>query len=542
MSRLSTAALAAVALIVAAGLLAPPHVSAATHDVQPGSDWCDTINSAAPGDVVEFAAGDYPETCWIRATGEAGNRIVIRSADPDDPAHFTYDGNSSNVLDLVDGASYFTLKDLYFEPTQPAITAIKNKAAHHVRIEGCEFHGIGGISIAANGSSEVERSHIEIVDNRFIDLEATGIYIGCHDGEACQIDDTLIEGNLIKNVDSDNVGYGLEIKLNSVATIRDNAIYNAKGPALMVYGSNDGDDPSIVEGNYVEGSRTDSAILVGGGPAIVRNNVALGGNYASIGTQDYGGRGLQSGIRIVHNTVLPSDGAAIAVDNWTANSGNVIAHNAIFSGSKPALDPADPPGTVRDNVECSSASACFVRGDGAPYDLWPKQGGPLHDAVSDASADWVPDVDFMGIERSSPLDVGAFERVDRMFDREVGDGQPRPPRVDGDPMGDGDTGTGSDTGMSGGDTGTNDAGIPDTGATDTGTADTSTSSSDAGDSTDHTGSDAGADTGSPTDATDGVGGDGDEGGCNCSTGRSGPGAPFSLAVLIVGWMYLRRRR
>ncbi|MFW5968886.1 MAG: right-handed parallel beta-helix repeat-containing protein [Persicimonas sp.] len=438
-SRIAIALATAVTVTtVAAG------ASAETLEVQPGSSWCDTINAADPGDVVAMAPGDYSETCAIRAEGRSGDRIVVRSADPSDPARFTYDGRSSNVLDLVGGASYLTLEDLYFEPTKSDITAIKNKGAHHVRIEGCEFHGIGGVAIAVNGASEVDRRAITIVDNKFIDLDATGIYIGCHDGSTCQIDQVRIARNLIKNVESDAIGYGLEIKLNSVATIRDNTIYNAKGPALMVYGSDVGDAPSTIEGNYVSGSRTDSAILVGGGPAIVRNNVAKGGKYASIGTQDYGDRGLQSDIVIAHNTALPSDGAAISVDNWSSGSGNVIAHNAILSGSAAPLSPSDPAGTVRKNVACESAGECFEQGEQAPYDLWPKVDGPLHDAVSEASDDWVPSRDFMGVRRSPPLAVGAFERTDRTVDRDLGDGDPRPPRIEDESTGGDDAGS-SDT-------------------------------------------------------------------------------------------------
>lgn len=523
--------------VVAVGLSVvswvPSEAAAETHTVQPDSNWCDTINSAAPGDVVEFAPGDYPDTCAIRVSGEPDNRIVVRSADPADPAKLTYDGNSSNVIDLVDGTSYVTLENLYFEPTQQYIDAIKNKAGHHYRIEGCRFRGIGNVSISVNGSSNVNRRAIEIVDNEFIDLEGTGVYIGCHDGSTCQVDDVLFEGNLIKNVDAPegSVGYGIEIKKNSVATIRDNAIYNTKGPSVTVYGSDAGKDPSIIEGNVVAGSRTDSSILVAGGPAIVRNNVAWGGALASIGSQDYwGDASMQSGIVIVHNTVLPSDNAAISVENWSSGSGNVIAHNAILSGSGAGLSPDDPAGTVRDNVMCESASACFVGGGEVPYDLWPVEGGPLHDAIDDTSTDWIPGTDFMGIERTTPLDVGAFERTDRTFDREVGDGEPRPPRVESDGNGGDDTGpSGGDTGPAPGDAGMEDGGAPDTGTGDTGSGDVPPDSD----------SDGNLDAGS-SGAETGPGPSDSGGGCSCSNTGGSPALPTSLLLSLIGVLVLRR--
>jgi hypothetical protein len=35
----------------------------------------------------------------------------------------------------------------------------------------------------------------------------------------------------------DEVGYGLQVKLNSTAVIRDNVIVDTKGPGIMVYGA-----------------------------------------------------------------------------------------------------------------------------------------------------------------------------------------------------------------------------------------------------------------------------------------------------------------
>jgi len=156
-------------------------------------------------------------------------------------------------------------------------------------------------------------------------LQSTGLYFGCHDGIACHAVNILIRGNLIHTVQpGDGVGYGLEIKLNSYATIIENTVYGSQGPGIEVYGSNRGDPPSLVERNYVEGAQTDAGINVGGGPAIVRNNIVVGNQYNGIWAQDYNGRGLQQNVWIVQNTVLNNQTGGIKVTNWQAGGGPAL--------------------------------------------------------------------------------------------------------------------------------------------------------------------------------------------------------------------------
>src|SRR5699024_8973767 len=164
-----------------------------------------------------------------------------------------YAGRSSNVIDFDGDAGYIVLRDLFWHPTHDGIDGIKIKQGHDLLIENNTFEGIGGISISAN-STDVD--HVTVRRNAFRNLDATGLYFGCHNGKDCHATHILIEGNLFDHVDSDAVGYGMEVKLNSRAVIRDNTIYDTKGPGIMVYGSNRGDPPSVIEGNYVEGSRT----------------------------------------------------------------------------------------------------------------------------------------------------------------------------------------------------------------------------------------------------------------------------------------------
>jgi hypothetical protein len=400
--------------------------------VAPGDDWCGAINGAAPGDQIVFAPGDYNTPCWIRAQGSPGAWITVRaeSQDPSARSVFNYSGFSSNVLELR-GTSHLILRGFAFGPTQEDVDAIRVRQADQVVIEENLFQDIGGISIAANDPGSTVAGLV-IRNNTFRDLRATGIYLGCHQGD-CNVDEIVFEGNLIDGVspaDPSAVGYGIEVKLNSYGLLRDNTVYRTKGPGIMVYGSNQADPPSVVEGNYVEGSLTEGGIVVGGGPAIVRNNVLVGNAYGGISAQNYGGRDLQRSVWIVHNSVLNNQHSGVNVAGWAPGADNVLAYNAILPlpGTQ-ALRPAAPAGTVVGNVVCASPEECFEKASAAPYDLWPKSGGPLQNAAASGDEPWRPVDDFMGVLRGASADVGAFERVDFTFPRLVGDGGARPPRV-----------------------------------------------------------------------------------------------------------------
>jgi len=403
--------------------------------VNSSSAWCTAINSALPGDDIVFAPGSYTDTCWITAKGLPGSPIIIRaqSTDPSQQSIFAYPGSSSNVLDLLN-ASYLTLRGFSFNPTQDGVDAIRIRSANDVIIEQNLFQGIGGVCIPANDG---DTQRITVRNNTFKDLKYTCLYFGCQDGTSCHTTDLLVEGNLIDTVttpyDPSAVGYGLEIKLNSYGTVRDNTIYRTKGPGIMVYGSNRKDPPSVVEGNYVEGSKTEGGIVIGGGPAIVRNNVLVGNAYGGISAQDYNGRGLQKNVWIVENTVLNNADSGINVESWSAGSGNVIAFNAILpKAGTPALRPSSPAGTLIGNVTCAIASSCFVNATTPPYDLWPSPTSPLLNTAGTGTEPWRPMDDFMGVIRGAAADVGAFERTSSNFNHLVGGGNPRPPRISAD--------------------------------------------------------------------------------------------------------------
>jgi hypothetical protein len=407
-------------------------ILAASVLVNPSNSWCDAINNAAPGDEIVFIPGFYTMSCFITAKGLPGSPITVRSQseEPNQRATVAYPGSTSNVLELRD-AAYLTIRGLSFAPTQDGVDAVRIRKANDIIIEKNLFQGIGGVSISANDS---DTQRITIRQNTFKDLKYTGLYFGCHDGNACHASDFLIQGNLIDGVTTpfapSAVGYGLEIKLNSYGTVRDNTVYRTKGPGIMVYGSNRKDPPSILEGNYVEGSETEGGIVIGGGPAIVRNNVLIGNAYGGISVQNYGRRDLQKNVWIVHNTIINNDDSGINISAWQAGRGNVIAFNAFLPKSAtPALRPSLPPGTMHGNITCSTGASCFVNAVTPPYDLWPCPNSPLLNALGYGIEPWRPLDDFMGIKRGKSAHVGAFERTSQTLDHLVGGGYARPPRI-----------------------------------------------------------------------------------------------------------------
>ena len=405
--------------------------SGSTIVVNPGSSWCASVNAAAPGDTIVFSAGSYPQTCSVAVSGTPAAPITLRSATSDaaDRALLSYAGSSSNIFDVY--GSNLIFRWLSFGPTAAGagVNPFKLRSSlSGVTIDQCAFQGTD-IAVAANSSGSLYQN-VTVTGNMLTNLQSTGLYFGCHDGTSCHAVNITIRGNLIQTVQpGDGVGYGMEVKLNSWATILENTVYDARGPGIMVYGSNRGDPPSVIERNYVEGSQTDAGINVGGGPAIVRNNVVVGNAYNGIWAQDYGGRGLQQNVSIVENTVVSNQTGGIKVSSWLTGAGNVLAYNAIAPlPATPALSPAVPVAdALVGNQTCSPASSCFAQPVAAPYDLWPAAAGPLVGAAGAGSETWRPTTDFMCVSRGAAADTGAMQRTAPGAGPPLGNGSPRPP-------------------------------------------------------------------------------------------------------------------
>ncbi len=378
--------------------------------VTPDLPWCSIVNQAQPGSEIVFAPGAYSEPCSIRASGTAAAGIVIRSENDSSNARarLTYAGATSNVLQVF--GSYLTIRGFEFRPNSDAVISLRIMGgAQSLTVERNVFGGFGNVALSANSGST---ANLVIRDNMFLDLENTAVYVGCHDG-SCVSTNLLFERNFIRGVrasDPNSVGYGIEVKLNSWGLVRDNTIVNTKGPPIMTYGLQQGDQASTIEGNYVEGSREEGGIVIGGGPAIVRNNIAVNNAYGGISAQDYNRRHLQRNVWIVHNTLINNGDSGINTQGWSAGANNVIANNAILPKAYTvALRPAMPAGTIVGNVTCTPA--CFVNAIAAPYDFWPAERSPLMDVAQPGSEVLKIFDEFMGAPRGPRPAAGGLERT-----------------------------------------------------------------------------------------------------------------------------------
>jgi hypothetical protein len=395
--------------------------------VGPSNNWCKEINAVAPGTTVVMAAGLYTTPCAIRSSGTAASPIVIRSANPQpNGAVLAYPGTTSNVLDVY--GDYLEFEWLTFTNMKQSVDAIRIRGGHDVTVLENNFEDLGGTAVVFNGDGTVDR--ISVLGNTIQNSKYTPIYLGCQDGIQCHATNVLVENNFINGVHpaSGEVGYGMEVKLNSFGTIRNNTVYDTHGPCIEVYGSDRDDPATLVVGNYVQGSARDAGINISGGPAIVLNNVSVGNAYGGIYAEDYHNLGLQKNVWIAFNTVIANKTAGIVVQNWSAADANVLAYNAIGTLSgEPSIEPPSPSGTVLTNVKCEPATSCFDQPVSAPYDLWPLSSGPLLGAAGQGTQSWRPSFDFTGAPRGSAADVGAFQRTGEGKGPAIGGGKIRPP-------------------------------------------------------------------------------------------------------------------
>lgn len=231
---------------------------------------------------------------------------MVGAQDPARPPRLEGPGDGRSLLDVQ--ADHLVLRDLHLGPTPRGVHGIVLSGASHVLVLGCELADVGGLSIVETMSAR----DVVLRDNRVRRARATALYFGCHGGE-CTIAGLVVEGNVIDGVEAPRgeIGYGLQVKLDSWAVVRGNLIRDTKGPGIMLYGARPPGPPCLVERNIVLGSRRSAGIVVGGGPAVVRGNVVAGHARAGIALEDYRRRGLLRGIEVTGNLVYGNRGGGI---------------------------------------------------------------------------------------------------------------------------------------------------------------------------------------------------------------------------------------
>jgi hypothetical protein len=383
-------------------------------DIGPEADWCANINALPPGTEAVLRPATYQGPCTLHRSGAPETPLAIRAKDLADRPHIEYLGQGANVLNVR--ADHVLIRGLEFSPTQRNVDAIRIYARRDVTVEDCRFRSVGGIAVVANHSS-AER--IVVRRNEIVESRATAMYFGCHDGIRCVLSDLVLERNFIRGVEApeDEVGYGLQVKLNSTATIRDNVIADTKGPGIMVYGASDAAKVSVVERNFVAGSRTSSAIVIGGGPAIVRNNVATTSAEAGFGLEDYGRRGLLRGIVVAHNTVYGNLRGGIIVPAHGLLDVKIVNNAAQARGGTRPF-PTERAGVLElGNVDCSMLP-CFMDPDQQNFSPLAIRRGSL------AALPWIPSDDYFGRRREVPPTAGAIEMPARAISLGIKPSQP----------------------------------------------------------------------------------------------------------------------
>ncbi len=363
----------------------------------PGDDWCSAANAAAPGDEIVLQAGEHAGPCTLNSGGAEGLPVVVRAEDPENPPLIVYERASSNVIDVQ--ADYITIRGLAFGPTQADIDAVKIKSGSYVTVEDSVFSFVGGISVSANSA---DSTGLTIRNNTFTDLNATAIYLGCHDGQSsCTAADVLVEGNLIDDVTSSGVGYGMELKKDSWGVIRDNVVNDTQGPGIEVFGSEDAARATLIDGNFAVRSRNNASIEVGGSNVTVTNNIVVGG--AEGGIYVYAYWESVHDVIVAGNTVIGETGPALRVaDEITASR---LIDNAAYQvdGSEPF--PASIAGlSAGGNVECGSLIGCWINGE--EWDFRPAVAGRLMD---EGVAESALTTDFCAHERGAVPYAGAIE-------------------------------------------------------------------------------------------------------------------------------------
>lgn len=385
-------------LLLAAGVLVAASAHAGTREIGPGTDWCAALRTLAPGDELVLQPGEYSGGCGIARGGTQDAPIVVRARDVRDRPRIVYHGQDTNVVNIR--AGHVTIRGLEFGPTRPGVDAIRVYRGDGVTVEDCRFIELGGIAVAATHESV---RALTIRRNEIRRSRSTGLYIGCHEGD-CAATGVLIEGNYIDGVDipAPHVGYGMQVKLSSTAWIRDNVVMETKGPGIMVYGARDAAAVSIVERNVTARSGQSSGIVVGGGPAIVRNNIAVANAQAGIALENYGRRGLLRGVLLLHNTIWGNAGAGIALPGTGPLEARLINNLVHARPGTPALPAARAGFLSLGNVECGTGF-CFANAEHADF-------SPVITGNGRAAGDLgTATDDYFRRPRASPPTAGALE-------------------------------------------------------------------------------------------------------------------------------------
>jgi len=374
-----------------------------TKEISPAEDYCREINDPSSGTEIVLRPGLYRGACKVGRGGKPGVPLLIRGLSLTHRPRIEYQGKNGNVLEVY--AAHVVIQGLEFGPTAMDVDGIRIFSGDYLTIEDCAFDQIGGIAVVANHANI---KGLIVRRNSIANSASTAMYFGCHDGTACTVTQLIIERNFVSGVTArqSEIGYGIQVKLNSVAEVRDNVVINTKGPGIMVYGSNDPNEKNIIERNFVAGSRESAGIVVGGGPAVVRNNIVSGNTEGGIGLEDYRRRGLLRHVIVNHNTLYGNNRGGILVPTEGTLEAE-ISYNAVAAREGTLPFPKERQGLrVVGNYDCSN-TRCFV--DPANKDFTPLNGSPLLEFNQNRGGGLNAPDDYFGRPRGTSSAIGAIQ-------------------------------------------------------------------------------------------------------------------------------------
>jgi Right handed beta helix region len=383
-------------------------------------------NKLKPGDELVLQGGTYSQNSRRAVTvkGTTEKPIVIRAAKGEKPLLTRPADNIDrhNNIEFVDCA-YLVVRGLQFKGGSSGVRFIRG---HHVTFEDCEISHTGNNALTMNSGNcdhfVIRRNHIHHTGlSTGGQTEGEGMYIGCHNG-SCITTDSVFEGNYIHHTRSTSGGGndGIEIKFGSYNNVvRNNVIHDTnigkQYPGIFVYGSN-GKGVNFVEGNVIWKAGEGIQVV---SDAVIRNNIIFDCSVNGITAASHGAVPKVQNTTIVNNTIV-NHPRGIRI-RWDKAKNMVLANNAICCPKTIAIDAS--------GIANATCSANYVTGrmNGVPIDnakflkggdmasafvnprkqdFWPKAGSVL---IENANPEFAPKVDFNGMTRKEPFDVGAYE-------------------------------------------------------------------------------------------------------------------------------------
>jgi MYXO-CTERM domain-containing protein len=401
-------------------LLTVSYAGAATVELTPADDVESAINAAMPGDEIVLGGGMYAltERFGITVSGSENAPVVIRAKDGERPI-LHREGADQNVID-VDDASYLVFRGLEISGGSHGLRLVQ---ASFLTIEECEIHDTADVALSANSGGSYRA--LRILRNHIHDTNGTGegMYLGCNEN-ACQMFDSLIEGNYVHHTNAPSVeqGDGIEIKEGSYNNIvRDNVIHDTNYPCILTYSTVGNGEPNIIERNVLWNCG-DHAIQ-SAADAVIRNNIILGASANGIAMQPHQS-GVPANLVIAHNTILHPSNDAISVSGLAGSL--LIANNALYAQNGSAIRVGGELGELimagNYGVGAFDGAANEFDGSGSlesdfvaasfsgmvPNDVFPSTGSGL---IGAADVVHVVMDDFNGIPRDGAADVGAYKFV-----------------------------------------------------------------------------------------------------------------------------------